>query len=285
MKSGSSPSIGLYGRGYKVAFQGSNGNLWYYVSGVGAVDTGLGMAPGTSPSITPLGGGMIAFQANSGHLWYFQTGGPVQDTGYRMAPKTSPSVSWNPQTKHYIMAFHSTNQDQLYVYEIRGSLAENFVGSTGLGMATETSPAMTGDDGDDIDPDYTVGFQANNGNLWYYKDGAGGLATPFGMAPKTSPAIASVSANRTRPWVMSFQASTGQMWLYEPGGTQASTGFGMGTGTSPSAIGLGEYLPWGNAYQVAFNAPSSMYTYEPGGWVTNSLLGPAPNTSPSVAPS
>jgi hypothetical protein len=285
MKAGTSPSIGLYGRGYKVAFQGANGDLWYYVSGVGAVDTGLGMAPGTSPSITALGGGMIAFQASNGHLWYFQTGGAVKDTGYSMEAKTSPSVSWNAQTKRYIMAFHSTNQGQLYVYEIRGTFAENFVASTGLGMAPETSPAITGDDGDAIDPDYTIGFQANTGNLWFYKDGAGGSATPFGMAPKTSPAIASVSQNRFRPFVMSFQANTGQMWLYEPGGTQASTGYGMGTGTSPAAIGLGEYLPYGNPYQVAFNAPSSMYTYEPGGWVTNSLLGPAPATSPSIAPS
>ena len=84
-------------------------------------------------------------------------------------------------------------------------------------------------------------------------------------------------------FAISFQANTGQMWLYEPGGTVATTGFGMGAQTSPSVIGLGD-APYGNSYQIAFNAPSSLYTYEPGGWVTNTLLGPAPATSPSISP-
>jgi hypothetical protein len=49
----SSPAIvSLPGNGYEIAFQANNNHLWYYTTtNSGNRDTGLGMAPDSSPAL------------------------------------------------------------------------------------------------------------------------------------------------------------------------------------------------------------------------------------------
>lgn len=71
------------------AFQANTGNLWN-----DGTDLGLGMMPGTSPSVTGLSGSEfeVAFQANTGNLW---TVGDAynSDRGLGMMSGTSPAIA------------------------------------------------------------------------------------------------------------------------------------------------------------------------------------------------
>jgi hypothetical protein len=81
MMAGTSPSIWGVNN---IAYQGNNGHLCIvYLHDHSFHDTGLRMAPGTSPS----NDGRIAFQGSNGHLWINE-----RDTGLGMAPGTSPSL-------------------------------------------------------------------------------------------------------------------------------------------------------------------------------------------------
>jgi hypothetical protein len=95
---GTSPAITINPqdtRLYRIAFHGGNHDLWTFdiASNPQAVDTGLGMMPGTSPSATNMsnGGYQIAFQANTGTLWL--TGALSKNTGLQMSGPSSPSIT------------------------------------------------------------------------------------------------------------------------------------------------------------------------------------------------
>lgn len=106
MAPGTSPAIaGLSTGGYLVAFQGLGTGDLYVVGYDGAggpanPDTGLVMAPDTSPSFTAMGGSniAIAIQANTGYLWtWVGTPGLSEfagmDTHQGMAHGTRPSAA------------------------------------------------------------------------------------------------------------------------------------------------------------------------------------------------
>jgi hypothetical protein len=109
MMAGTSPAIMLDHDGsnhYEMAIQGWDGAL--YVAGDlanGRVSNGLGLAPGTSPSITGLAnhGWRIAFHASTtDHLWTIDNTNAGGDTNLTVAPGTSPSIAtlnqWNTVT-------------------------------------------------------------------------------------------------------------------------------------------------------------------------------------------
>ncbi|HSX47704.1 MAG TPA: hypothetical protein VLF63_02930, partial [Patescibacteria group bacterium] len=75
-----------------MAFQANTNYLW--TAGSTNNNTGLGMMPGTSPSITLLsnGGYEVAFQANDGNLWITGSAG-TQNMGLGMMAGTIPSIT------------------------------------------------------------------------------------------------------------------------------------------------------------------------------------------------
>ena len=82
------------GGGIQLAYHGTNGDLW--VSGPhGPVDTGLGLAQGTSPSIAGLstGGYEVAFQANGSNTLYVYGPAGTGNTGLGLASGTSPTIT------------------------------------------------------------------------------------------------------------------------------------------------------------------------------------------------
>ena len=279
--------------GYTViAFQDSNQHLWYYDS-AGGHDSGLGMASYSSPSLVFADDVVeIAFQANTNILWGYWPGtNSTINTGLVMGSGTSPSISQtfetaftglnytlmlaqigvnsedisnlqiSPGTSPSIsadgdeVAFQGGNGD-LFVYSIKF----NTYVDTGLGMESETSPAIGLNNGspNGSGSQYVVAFQDNHGHLWYYDVGASAHNTGLGMESGTSP---TVDPDYTQE--MAFQANTGRLWTYNPlTNSSHATGLGLAGGkTWPS---IGPYYSPSGAYvglQVPFSAKTDDYLY------------------------
>jgi hypothetical protein len=104
MYPGTNPSLTeLGGTQEEVAYEGANGDLWIYGS-TNSGDTGLHMAPGTSPAIISIiSGFLVAYHGTDGNLvtlrepndYGFPTGIPLgaNDWFWPMAPGTSPSLA------------------------------------------------------------------------------------------------------------------------------------------------------------------------------------------------
>jgi hypothetical protein len=247
--------------GYEVAFQANTTNLWVTGS-AGTGDLGLGMMPGTSPSIAamPGGGYEVAFQANTGNLWVTGSAG-TGDLGLGMRSGTSPSIAALPGGG-YQVAFQA-NTTNLWVTGSAGT------GDLGLGMASGTSPSIAALPGGG----YEIAFQANTTNLWVTGSaGTGDLG--LGMRSGTSPSIAALPNGG---YEVAFQANTTNLWVTGSAGT-GDLGLGMASGTSPSIAAL----PSGG-YEIAFQANTTNL------WVTGSAgtgdlgLGMRSGTSPSIA--
>jgi hypothetical protein len=221
------PSVGGGGGGsdYGVAF--NSGNLWLYGPGLGTIDTGLGMMPGTNPSITKLasGGYEVAFVANTGHLWVYGAA-VTSDTGLGVASGTSPAIT--AVGSGFEVAFNSGN---LWVY---GTVV---TANTGFGMQAGTSPAITAVGSSN----YQVAF--NSGNMWLY--GAITSNTGFGMASGTSPAATTTSGGGTEETF-----NSGTAWVYGAIVT-GNTGYGVATGTSPAIT------TESGTYELAFNSAAT----------------------------
>jgi hypothetical protein len=205
--SGTNPAVTALPCGYAVAWQGTDGLLWYYQdlildiqcptdsdAGVEFGPVSLGLMPGTSPAITATGPTQYAaaFQGNvSGDLWTVTSnptfgglGGGV-NTGLVMAPGTNPSMTTEPNGG-YEVAYQDKATTSVAVYGSAGT------GLLGLGMAAGTSPAITNPSGtfepgfnpaSSVAAGYQIAFQANTGHLWgagsyYYGD------TNLGLAPR-----------------------------------------------------------------------------------------------------
>lgn len=91
--------VAVAGSGYWGAVRGTDGFLYTMAPGPGTswVYNGLGVAPGTSPSMSSdgFGGWEIAFHANgdSDHLWTFDSTGKATNTGIPLSPGTSPAIA------------------------------------------------------------------------------------------------------------------------------------------------------------------------------------------------
>ncbi|WP_042424710.1 trypsin-like serine peptidase [Streptacidiphilus anmyonensis] len=263
---------------FSIAFQGNTADLWDSGgTAPGSFDTGLGMAPGTSPS-TALGGcdngaGETAFQANTTNLWITGNGHST-DTHLGMMRGTSPSISSVCEgrgTNAYWTAFQA-NTTNLWI------TGNGHSTDTHLGMMRGTSPSIVAHLDAFNQVEYDVAFQANNGDLWRYNSETGQAADlHLGMLAGTSPSIASAGGSDVE---IAFQANTGDLWITP--GTTAGTdlGLGMMRGTSPSITrNFNNSSHFGIAFQA--NTGNLWITPAARGAGTNLGLGMMRGTSPS----
>ncbi len=251
------------------AFQANTGVLWTYSTETAAGSTGLGMAPGTSPSIAGISGqGYIeAFQADTGILWTRADTGPWGSTGYGMLAGTSPSVASTPGGG-YAAAFQ-TNLGTLAVR--RPTTGWEHVGTP---MAPATSPAIAGLAGSP--PGFVDAVQDSGNLLRTYTTSGGWWNGGFGMLPGTSPGVAELAGGN---WAEAFQANTGVLLVYSSASGWFYPGTGMAKGTSPTITGLA-----GGGYALAFQANDNtlwIYSTASGWWATGA--GMRPGTSPAIA--
>jgi len=149
---------------------------------------GLGMAPGTSPSMMGCPGGyLVAFQANNHNLYIFETAkGQILNTGLGMAAGTSPSITpeshgYNESGPAYEVAFQANTGNMNTYNSVTGW--HNY----GLGMKAGTSPSIAprfnyGED--------TIAFQSVGGYLFTFTPKTANLINTWqGMAAGTSPSI------------------------------------------------------------------------------------------------
>lgn len=259
------------------------------------VNTGLAMAPGTSPSIaaTPQRGPTgitildhftFAFQGANGDLWT-DTGpacpptrchpvppeGPA-DTGDRMAPGTSPSVTRagdNPDAAgtadgNYVAAYQGTD-GHVWVQH-SGQAAIEWANTPDNFMAPGTSPSIS-----TVFPVpnvatayYPISFRGSNGDLWFTYQTGGLWIVPNepGGGDTGSPVMAG-----TNPSVMVAPVDEPGLPL---GGTSAYTGYVSSTGV----VSLYGYNYYDNTTfelstgQVAAGSPSivSAVNWVDGGW-------------------
>ena len=116
--------------------QGGRGHFVWIVGKDNRGRMGLGMAPGTSPSIAALPGGgwQVAFQAADRTLWVIGKDNRGS-LGLGMAAKTSPAIA-ALNTGGWEVAFQA-NTGHLWM------VGADTKGDMGLGLAPGTSPAIT----------------------------------------------------------------------------------------------------------------------------------------------
>jgi hypothetical protein len=157
---------------------------------------------------------------------------------------------------------------------VTGLLAGSLLAAAGPAAIAQTSAS----NGSGME----VAFQAaSTGDLYTFDPvSKGSLNAGLGMAPGTSPAIAS---NGSGGFEVAFQAAgTDDLYIYNTS-TESSfnAGLGMAPGTSPSIT-----TDPSGGYEVAFNAASTddLYIYNTSTKASfNAGLGMAPGTSPAIA--
>jgi hypothetical protein len=251
---GSSPSITTLSgttNAYQMAFQANTSELWTCGT-LGCGGLGLGMMPGTSPSITVLWTSngstayQIAFQANTGTLWTTGSLGTA-NLGVPMNPHSSPSIAPQPGGGYEIA--YETSGNQLAV----AGTARN--ANLGLAMRPGTSPSITPPTiGPPGLPGYAIAFQGANGDVWELTGNTGGSSSwdlGLGMNPASSPAISPAGFAGNSGFQIAFEANTNVLWTTGALGTQP-TGQAMWPGSSPSIIGLGKFATGPDGHQVTF---------------------------------
>jgi hypothetical protein len=158
-------------------------HLWIYHCGTGAgTELGLGVAEGTSPSITGNGNNYyaVAFHAEgSNDLWIYSTAGSPVVTGYGLAVGTSPGIA--PIPGGVEVAFNAAGSN-LFVYSSPTGVGTN----TGLGMSASTSPSIA-ERGLGY---WEVAFTANTNTLYGYSSVTGAHNYGYAIKAGTSPSIA-----------------------------------------------------------------------------------------------
>jgi hypothetical protein len=158
-------------------------NLWIYHCGTHtATELGLGLAEGTSPSITGNGNNYyaVAFHAaGSNDLWIYSTAGTVS-TGYGLAAGTSPGIA--PIPGGVEVAFNAAGSNDLFVYSSPTGVGTN----TGLGMSASTSPSIA----ERSLGYWEVAFTANTNILYGYSSVTGAHNYGYTVTAGTSPSIA-----------------------------------------------------------------------------------------------
>jgi hypothetical protein len=303
---GTSPSvIGTPGLGYEVAFQDSNGDLWFTGALVANDDTGIKMAPGTSPSLVPLNGSFqAAWQGANGDVW-MMTGpdGPI-DLGVAMAPGTSPALTE--------MGASTAFPNGGYALAVNGSdgslweITPNGATDSTDPIAPGTNPAiaaLSNGQLNDLGPTVKVGYQL----AWHSTNGdlvvqllRGFSDTGVTMAPGSSPSLTrwspSVSGFALGGYDVAFACTNDDlcifgMWTYWPYGTPfpGDTGLPMMAGSTPSLDGT--ILAVAGAqpapdYYIAYASPTGEVFLEtkdsgPSG-VTDTGTSVASGTGPSI---
>ena len=229
---------------HDIGFQANTGDLWIR-TGIGAHNTGAGMAPGTSPSIYDQAG---AFQADTGALWEWDGLHGLGSTGKGMMPGTSPSV----------------DRGGGYAFQANtGNLWFSNTGDTGQPMMAGTSPSMT-------QVDDNAAFQGDDGTLWVWGD----AAIPYGrqMTAESSP-----SMNVTGQ--IAIQTSDGELEVTLDSQAFIETGLAMAPGTSPSIDEDGAVAFQGGNNNLWIWKSDGSAT----GHGVDTGLGMMPETSPSIS--
>jgi surface antigen len=198
------------------------------------------------------------------------------------------------------------NDGQLWTYDV----STGHIGSTGYGLASGTSPAITSLS----TGGYEVAFNSGVGYLDLWNSSTGVTGVGYGLASGTSPAITPQGsggyevafqntlgtldlwnyssgitglslglASGTSPSIagdlVAFQANTGMLWVYNIStGTASNLGYGMASGTSPSVAALSD-----GSYEVAFqNSLGTLDLWNSSTGVTGVGYGLASGTSPAI---
>lgn len=228
------------------------------------VNTSLGMASGTNPSIATNNSSWIAaIQANTGNLYVYSPNGGGINLAQGMAANTSPSITFLDNGS-YAIAFQS-NVGQLNIYLSTLGYSVN----TQAGMASGTSPAIIPRSGGN----YLVAFEANTNQLYTYASSTGLGNSNQGMMAGTSPAVTATSAG----YQVAFQANNAELFTWGSS-TGGDTGIGMASGTSPS-IGVSSNGGWVAAAESNTN---NLWVYASATGGTDTNQGMQGGTSPSI---
>jgi len=191
------PAANAATQDYEIVFQANTGSLWYDGNS-GAAPANLGMAPGTSPTITAVNDDAVTTAENC----YFVTVSTGGDEVWNVNWVASNYVLSQAGADNETMApgTSASNDDFDYDYLIltmfqgfNGDLWTSYGASTvdtGLAMKAGTSPSVTAlEDGT---PE--VAYQGSNGDLWVATQNADngdwtGVDQGLGMMADTSPAI------------------------------------------------------------------------------------------------
>jgi hypothetical protein len=174
--------------GYEIAYQGSNIDLWVTTISGTPIDSHLGMASGTNPSIAAAStsGFNATFQANTGILWdYTSATGRGTSLGYSMLTGTSPSITAQPAAPGgYEIAYLASGAGYLSTTSEAGTGTMTLSTSGSVGTAPAITTAFSGSS--------NVAFHAPSGDLWNYSPRT---ALPYDMLGSamqagTSPSIA-----------------------------------------------------------------------------------------------
>ena len=296
-----------------IAYQGSDHNL-YTVTPDGTVHpTGLGLAPGTSPSITqqPDQTYWTAAQVNTGALWLVDQTLRGWPQNVDVQSGTSPATAYD-QFDGSIQTWFQSAPGQLG--HLSGTGGKDLLAGSNTPIEPNTGPAVSDgstavDVGNGItSPNSAVtGAMAPNTNpsisfapnvnraddhtafAWQGADknvhytlmtGAGGALEVFqpglGMMPGTSPSIAVQPGGG---YEVVFQSNAGELWTIDSTGTGHDTHLGMDQKTSPGVTALSS-----GGYEIAFQANTNTL------WTVNgtTLVGaPVPNAAmdPASSPS
>jgi len=261
MLAGTSPSLATTVQtatrevGDEVDYNGSNGNLWTYVTGIGGHDTGLAILGRTSPAISQTHRAnqpVIAYQTPSGgRMCMLFSDGANRCVDVVMDPASSPSITHVdttlPGTGESVDVAFESSDDLLWTYNVKtGALR-----STGLNMAAGTNPSAVGYGfiGTDGTEAIQITFGANTSALWLVTPGLTQRSWTVGLAAGTSPtlteALIPVGDGFGYAPAIAFQGTDGRLWTVPTTGTPASTGLAMATGTSPAIIQYGSVTSTG----------------------------------------
>ncbi|HEU5333644.1 MAG TPA: hypothetical protein VFU73_12775, partial [Actinocrinis sp.] len=284
---GTSPSITKVGaRGYEVAYQGANHDLW--IAGtLGGGDTGHAMMTTSSPAIVSpvVGGWDIAFQDTTGQLWTVGSDSRWDNAwGLPMDHASSPSIAQFGTTSFQLA--YETSADTLGVVGVDGDLVEPTVA-----LAPGTTPSIAQDPSSN---GYDVAFQTNTAvmHVLSFTNGSNtitSLSGPgTGMAPGSSPTLSNGPANAGNPnggVETGFNEWQGLLWgegseLDGPVITpRHPSGIQIAPGSSPATIAtiLPAYLGGGTApgFEMFYTDPSYNLRYVVRSAFTSNYLDPA----------
>ncbi len=242
--------------GLESAIHLSNGDLWTEGPG-GSGDTGLGLWPGTSPSLAA--NGYVAFHANSntsvGNLWI---GGSSTDLG--LWAGTSPSIT-NLLGGGWEVAFNANGSGDLWTYGSNGQATD---WGPGLKLQPGTSPSIAALPSGG----WQVAFHANSdGGLWTLNSNGQAHQWYLGLWPGTNPSINTSGE-------VAFEANgSSNLWTVGSGGA-GNMSLGMMPGTNPSINDSGEIAFQANTGTLWTNGPNGRGPWD---------LAMAPGTSPSLS--
>jgi hypothetical protein len=283
MEAGASPTVYSLDNGLVwAAFEANTGKLYVTErSAAGAVkniNTGLGMANLTTPSITEYiddpdltYGIIVAYQGAGGHLdiytYDITTGSSTWfDTGQVMYPGTSPSAvaandGFTVNTQLVVAYANSANHIGVYYASVygAGSYTNAYYTNTTLGMYAGSSPSVTATSPSSPNDYYSLAFDDNDGQLYLAYFGYAAAQSNMRLEniglpiyPGTNPSLPQTKGEGSNAnEVSAYMGITGYLCAWNDGTKQQNCGSNQLVEGSPAiALVQGDY--W-----AAFQSPAS----------------------------